>query len=488
MVFAHLGQDWAPCGQLLLTEEGPNVLASSFAYGLNYARRADALEVDPVSLSLRDRQDVLGKRLLPAKGLPFFGGIRDAAPERVRTFVASGRQARRTGHRNRNVLQVREDSEHPANDAWRPRSKKFSPSDSWGRRVIEAKLKVPANSLPESQYLLHAGSDRVGALDIRTSIHDGPTRGTGGSQALVHLMDAAERIEDGLPVPAHLEAIFLDGTALGGARPKASVRDEHGVLWLAKFSSRHDSFDIPAIECAALRLAAFAGLTVPPVEVRTLGTRKVMLIRRFDRYWAKPGSALSAESDLMATQPGDGKAEHRLGFVSGLTLVACDESKSRTKTYMDLAQAIRGYCHPSVIRADNAELFKRMVYNVLVSNDDDHLRNHGFLWEARLAGWRLSPLYDVLPRASLATERFLHLGLGPRGRLATLDNALDSHPMFTLSRATACEMIAGIWSVVREWRGHFEDFGVPALEIEKIAPAFRHLDDVTTSEMRKLLP
>ncbi|MGS0757060.1 hypothetical protein ACVBEH_21990, partial [Roseateles sp. GG27B] len=98
MVFAHLGKDWAPCDQLLLTEEGPNVLASSFAYGLNYARRADALEVDPVSLSFRDRQDVLGKRLLPAEGLPFFGGIRDAAPERVRTFVASGRQARRTGH------------------------------------------------------------------------------------------------------------------------------------------------------------------------------------------------------------------------------------------------------------------------------------------------------------------------------------------------------------------------------------------------------
>ena len=99
MVFAHLGQDWAPCGQLLLNEEGTNVLASSFAYGLNYVRRADALEVDPVSLCLRDRTGVMGKRLLPANGLPLFGGIRDSAP------------------------------------------------DSWGRRVIEAKLKVPANSL-----------------------------------------------------------------------------------------------------------------------------------------------------------------------------------------------------------------------------------------------------------------------------------------------------------------------------------------------------
>ncbi|HUG26046.1 type II toxin-antitoxin system HipA family toxin [Piscinibacter sp.] len=440
MVFAHLGRDWAPCGQLLMTEEGPNVLASSFAYGLNYVRRPDALEVDPVSLGIRDRAEVLGKRLLPAHGLPLFGGIRDAAP------------------------------------------------DSWGRRVIEAKLKVPANSLPESQYLLHAGSDRVGALDIRESIHDGPTQGNSGSHAMEYLMDAAERIEEGLPIPAHLEAIFMDGTALGGARPKASVRDESGVLWLAKFSSRKDSFDIPAIECAALRLAAAAGLTVPPVKVRTLGARKVMLIRRFDRYWAEPGKALDTAENLMATQPGNGKAEHRLGFVSGLTLLGCDETESRTKAYTDLAQAVRDHCHPSVIRADNAELFKRMVYNVLVSNDDDHLRNHAFVWEPRLAGWRLSPLYDVLPRASHATERFLHLGVGPQGRLATLDNALEAHEMFTLSRAAACEMIADTWRVVREWRVYFESFDVPPAEIEKIAPAFRHIDDVSTSELRKLLP
>lgn len=440
MVFAHLGQDWAPCGQLQMSEEGPGVLASNFAYGLNYARRMDALEVDPVSLSLQDRAQVVGKRLLPANGLSLFGGIRDAAP------------------------------------------------DAWGRRVIEAKLKVPANSLPESQYLLHAGSDRVGALDIRPTIQDGPTQGQSATHSLEYLMDAAERIEEGLPIPTHLEAIFIDGTALGGARPKASVRDEHGVLWLAKFSSRKDGFDIPFIECAALRLAAAAGLTVPPVEVRTLGERKVMLIRRFDRYWAEPGVTLDATINLLATQPGRGQAEHRLGFVSGLTLVGCDETESRTKAYTDLAQAIRRYCHPSVIRADNAELFKRMVYNILVTNDDDHLRNHGFVYEPRLGGWRLSPLYDVLPRPSLATDRYLHLDVGPQGRLATLDNALEAHEMFTLSRTKACELMADIWRIVREWRVYFESFGVPAAEIEKIAPAFRHIDDVSTPALRKALP
>lgn len=444
MVFAHLGAEWAPCGQLLMTEQGPDVLASSFAYGLNYLRRADALEVDPVSLGLGPgqsrRAEVSGKRLLPANGLPLFGGIRDAAP------------------------------------------------DAWGRRVIEAKLKAPANSLAESQYLLHAGSDRVGALDVRASIHEGPTPGTSSAHALAHLMEAAERIEEGLPVPAHLDAIFADGTALGGARPKASVRDENGVLWLAKFSSRTDSFDVPAIECAALRLAALAGLHVPPVALRTIGPRKAMLIRRFDRYWAKTSEALRTDEDWMATESGDGRVEHRLGFVSALTMLGCEEALSPTKAYADLAQAVRRYSHPNVIRADNAELFKRMVYNVFVSNDDDHLRNHGFVWEPRLSGWRLSPLYDVLPRASHASERYLHLGLGPQGRLATLDNAMGGHEMFTLSRATASAMITSIWRVVREWRGYFEDFGVPLAEIEKIAPAFRHIDDVSTAQLRKLLP
>jgi serine/threonine-protein kinase HipA len=235
-------------------------------------------------------------------------------------------------------------------------------------------------------------------------------------------------------------------------------------------------------------MAAEAGLRIPPVEVRTLGARKVMLIRRFDRYWAAPDLSLAREDDLLATQPGPGKAEHRLGFVSGLTLVGCDETESRTKAYTDLAQAVRSHCHPSVIRADNAELFKRMVYNILVSNDDDHLRNHGFVWEPRVAGWRLSPLYDVLPRPSLASERYLHLGIGPQGRLATLDNALAAHERFTLSRTTACVLMAEVWRVVRQWRVCFEDFGVPAAEIEKIAPAFRHIDDVSTPALRKQLP
>lgn len=436
MTFARLGADWAPCGQLTLTEEGSRLLASSFAYGLNYLKRDDALEVDPVSLGIADREAIRGKRLLPVNQLPFFGGIRDAAP------------------------------------------------DAWGRRVIEAKLKVPANSLPESDYLLHAGSERVGALDIRPSIHDAPAPSIDKPQALTHLIEAAERIEEGHPVPAHLEAIFVGGTALGGARPKATVRDEAGVLWLAKLPSRQDSFSVPLIEYATLLLAREAGLTVPPVRMQTLGGRNVMLIRRFDRYWASNHAAIDAKLDLLTTLPGDDRIEHRMGFVSGLTLLACEETESPSKSYGDLADAVRRYCHPSVIRDNNAELFKRMIFNIFVSNDDDHLRNHGFVWDPRLPGWRLSPLYDVLPRASHATERWLHLGIGPSGRLATLDNALAAHERFTLSPATAYSLIDEVWRAVRQWRMHFDAAGVPTAEQDKVASAFRHIDDVASTSFR----
>ena len=155
---------------------------------------------------------------------------------------------------------------------------------------------------------------------------------------------------------------------------------------------------------------------------------------------------------------------------------------------MDLSAALASHGVRGQIARDQTELFSRMVFNILVSNNDDHLRNHGFVYEPRLGGWRLSPLYDVLPRPSLATERHLHLDVGPQGRLATLDNALEAHEMFTLSRAKACEFIADIWRIVREWRVYFESFGVPAAQIEKIAPAFRHMDDISTPALRKSLP
>ncbi|MBT9613606.1 MAG: HipA domain-containing protein [Burkholderiales bacterium] len=413
-VFMHLDSQFVPAGLLGMTEAGTDVLASEFKYGLLYLDRGNAIEVDPVSLPIQDKGAIRGKALLPTEGLTLFGGIRDAAP------------------------------------------------DAWGRRVIEARLRAPMNSLPESTYLLQAGGQRVGALDIRPSLDSPPIEIRSSVHRLEYLMEAADRIEQGQAIPSQLEDIFDAGSNLGGMRPKATVEDDDGTLWLAKFPSQGERMDVPCIEAATMRLAAEAGLDVPAVKTETLHGKTVMMIRRFDREWI------------------DGK-QHRRHMVSALTMLACDERASREKSYGEIADAIRARNAGPLIKNDNRELFARMVFNILVTNDDDHLRNHAFLWNHRVKGWGLSPLYDVMPRPTMATERFLHLGVGEQGRLATLDNALSGYSRFGITLHDARETIDRVWRVVREWKTYFEGYGVPGGEIEKIAPAFRHLNDVLRS-------
>lgn len=410
-VFAYLpGERTAvPAGLLTMQEEGTVLRGAGFVYGLRYLDRPNAIEIDPVSLGLRNREAMRGVELHPLAGLSLFGAIRDAAP------------------------------------------------DAWGRRVIEARHKVPLNSLPESEYLLAAGSNRVGALDVRTSLDAGEMPGElGDVRKLDYFLEAVQRIEEGVPVPARLEAFFDAGSALGGARPKATVTDAQGKLWLAKFPSRADGYDVPLVEAATLRLAGAAGLAIPAIEVADLGNgQHVMLIERFDRQ-------------------GAAAAMTRRHFISALTLVGCPEQDSPNKNYADIADGLRKYGAAHRIAADLEELFGRMVFNILVTNDDDHLRNHGLLWESESRGWVLSPLYDVVPRPTHASERYLHLGIGPQGRLATLANAMGWAARFGLTRDKASAVIDRVWRVVREWKGYFEQFGVPPGEIDKVSSAFRH--------------
>ena len=443
-VFAHLAQGWAPAGRLVLTQER-EVIASSFAYGTRYIERPDAFEIDPVSLDLADKARVRGAELFPVNQLTQFGGIRDAAP------------------------------------------------DAWGRRVIEAQRRVPANSLSEADYLLAAGSDRVGALDVRDALNSPAQAGAAQVQYLPYLLEAAERVDQGLPIPTTLTDFFGSAPGAGGARPKASVRDEAGLLWLAKFPAVGDAFDVAQAECCTLQLAKRCGLSVPEVRVQDIGGKSVLLIRRFDRYWQAPGSTNGADTVLHETLPTPGLTEHRLPFVSGLTLVACDEFESRLKGYGDLALAVRATVHTAHIRTDSEELFARMVFNIFVSNDDDHLRNHGFVRDPRLPGWRLSPLYDVVPRPSVAYERQLHLQVGTQGKLATLDNAMSAYSAFTPQRTTAMAIIRRIWGELRQWRTAFEEVGAgnPRMGrlIDQLAPALRDLDDICSpalqAELRK---
>lgn len=404
-----------PAGELDLVEESTRSVESRFGYGSRYLARNNAIPVDPVSLPLTS---VPGTERLYVSPGPGFGAVRDASP------------------------------------------------DFWGRRVIETRLKVPPNSIPESQYLLAAGSHRFGALDFRAR-QDSP-ESVGVLPELLrmeYLVEAADRIQDGLEIPASLSEIF-GVSSMGGARPKAIVLHK-GQQYLAKFPAKDDVFNVPVVERAVLELARLAGMDVPDTDVVPLADgRAVMLIRRFDRD----------------AQPGGFTRHH---CVSALTLLGKVEQESLGTPYEAISDALGHYGVNNFVLADRAELYRRVAFSVLISNDDDHLRNHAFVWNAQGSGWRLSPLYDVVPHPQIATERFLHLSIGPQGRLATLDNLFAAHGAFGLLKPKAAEIIEHVASVVREWRNTFDACQVPPEEVQKVASAFRRPADVGLAIVEK---
>lgn len=418
-VMAYLpgSRDAVPAGVLGMIEEGPRTVASSFVYGTKYLGRQKAIELDPVSLTFRKIHRAPGEKIAPAGGLALFGAIRDAAP------------------------------------------------DAWGRRVIENVLNVGPNTLSESRYLLEAGSNRTGALDVRVS----PTSAPGESQLhrvvdLEYLLDAAARVEAGEHVPENLKYFLGAGVSMGGARPKA-VLEKEGVQWLAKFPSKGDGFNNPRVEYATLKLAESCGLNVPDLQMVSLPDgREILLTRRFDRQSVAGGYG-------------------RIHFLSALTLTGRHELESPDSSYLELVQAIRAYGSQGTTEAQLEELFGRMVFNILVSNDDDHLRNHGFLWAG--SGYVLSPLYDVVPKPQIAQERYLHLAVGDYGRLASLDNAFTKHAAYGLTKKKAGEVIGKLAREVREWKGCFEEYGVSSKDMAAVESAFRRPKDVGLEKVLK---
>lgn len=419
-VFMHRPDalDAVPAGELTLEEEGLRSTNSQFGYGRRYLARPDAVPVDPVSLPLSCAPG--DEMRYPPATPPMFGAIRDAAP------------------------------------------------DFWGRRVIEARLKLPPNGAPESVYLLQAGTHRFGALDFRPTRDSAPVAGlVPADTELEYLLEAADRIVAGEPVPDRLSAIF-EVASVGGARPKALV-NHGGRQYLAKFPDRSDTFDVPAVERGCLELAREAGLAVPQTAWRELADgRRIMLIERFDREARVDGG-------------------YRRHAVSALTLLGRHEMDSLGTPYAALAQALNRYGVSGEIHRDRTELYGRIAFNILVSNDDDHLRNHAFLWDPVGKGWRLSPLFDVVPRPQMALERNLHLSVGPRGRQATLDNLLEAHGDFGLLRPAAAAVIDRVAGVVREWRTFFEDLGVPGRDSDRVSTAFRRPREIGLNEVQRAL-
>lgn len=323
--------------------------------------------------------------------------------------------------------------------------------DAWGRRVIEHKLERGPADLDEIDYLLHGPQDGAGYLSFGLTVQPpAPRRTYNRTHRLDELIAAAQAIEDGKPVAVHLLEQLDPGTSMGGARPKATIEDDDG-LWLGKFPARGDRCNLQRVEFATLDLARRCGLNVAQARLQSAGGGEVLMLRRFDRERAEGGYL-------------------RHGLVSGLTVLDCSDSHlDRARwSYPLLADNLRRWSDKP--EADCAELFRRMVFNAAVTNNDDHPRNHALL--RRQKGWRLSPAYDLVPAPVLSLERRdLALTVGRYGRGAAIYNLSSQAARFGLSDGDARREIDQIVAEVRQWRESFFACGVSAQDIEHIAPA-----------------
>jgi serine/threonine-protein kinase HipA len=252
--------------------------------------------------------------------------------------------------------------------------------DAWGRRVIINRLTGLRGDdarnieFDELTFLLHSGSDRTGALDFQASSQRYASREYTNA-TLDQLLDAAARVERGDPIPQGLDNALFHGSSIGGARPKALIEDG-ATKFIAKFSATNDTYAVVKAEFVAMRLAARVGLNVAGVSLRTAAGKDVLLVERFDRTRAEDGW-------------------RRRAMVSALTLFRLDEMSARHASYAEFADIIRArFADP---QATLRELYKRMVFNVLVGNTDDHARNHAAFWDGR--NLRLTPAYDICPQA-----------------------------------------------------------------------------------------
>jgi serine/threonine-protein kinase HipA len=323
--------------------------------------------------------------------------------------------------------------------------------DAWGRRVIEHKLERNAADLQEIDYLLHGPQDGAGYLSFGLkAAPPAPRRQYNRSHQLAELIAVTQAIEAGQEVAAHLLEQIDPGTSMGGARPKATIEDAQS-LWLGKFPATGDRCNLQRVEFATLELARRCGLNVTQARLQAVGTGDVLMLRRFDRAYTSEGYL-------------------RFGLVSGLTVLDCGDSHLDRErwSYPLLADNLRRWSEKPEV--DCAELFRRMVFNAAVTNNDDHPRNHAML--RRQKGWRLSPAYDLVPTPVLSLERRdLALTIGHYGRTVSIYNLLSQAGRFGFSAVEARAEIDRIVHVIRLWRDSFFSSGVSARDIEYIAPA-----------------
>ena len=388
-------------GRFVLEKTAHGQALGRFVYGRSYLKNRDAVEFDPIELKLSTRT----YETTQLQGV--FGALRDAGP------------------------------------------------DYWGRRVIEKH--AGRAQLGELDYLLESPDDRAGALGFgRQQSPPAPLRKFNQAIDLEKLQSLASAlIKDEIPSDPQAQQVqdlMLLGTSMGGARPKAVVQDGEG-LWIAKFNRDDDRWNNTRVEHAMLRLARECGLHTAESRIETVGTKDVLLVKRFDRERAAKGYT-------------------RARMVSGLTLLRADEAPQERHdwSYLLLVETLRRVVADA--RSDARELFRRICFNALISNLDDHPRNHAILAKER--EWKLSPAYDLTPSVPVSIEhRDLAMECGDQGRYANARNILSQHARFLLSEEEAQRIVNDMKVQVQaSWYETLRASGVTENDTEAIRGAF----------------
>jgi serine/threonine-protein kinase HipA len=336
-----------------------------------------------------------------------------------------------------------------------------SAPDRWGRALMRRMERHRAEregqaprALHEMDYLLLVDDEaRAGALRFANT-EGGPFLAQQEAKripplvALPKLLSAAEHVIDETDTNEDLQLLFAPGSSLGGARPKASVREKVGQLAIAKFPRKDDETSTVIWEAVALRLARKARIAVPTSRLETVANKPVLLLRRFDR---------------------DGK--RRIPFLSAMSMLGAKDNE--THSYLEIGDTLRQ--HGAAPKTDMEALWRRIVFNILISNTDDHLRNHGLLYEGR-DGWRLSPAYDLNPVPTDIKPRILPTAINGDDGTASLALAMSVAKYFELDAAKAREIGNQVGKAVSTSRNEAAYHRVGKNEIDRMASAFEHKD------------
>jgi serine/threonine-protein kinase HipA len=336
-----------------------------------------------------------------------------------------------------------------------------SAPDRWGRALMKRAERKTAErdgrmprTLMEIDFLLMV-DDRIRQGALRFKEAGAPDFLSGSERAipplieLPKLLDASERVVEDRDSDEDLRLLLAPGSSLGGARPKAAVTDTDGSLSIAKFPHTGDEYNVELWSSVALSLAARAGIDVPSHRVAEAAGQQVLIVRRFDRLGG-----------------------NRIPFLSAMSMIGASDGEDHS--YLEIVDALRKY--GANVAQDLPQLWRRIAFGVLVSNLDDHLRNHGFLYDSAKAGWRLSPAYDINPVPIDVRPRILSLMIDYEDNSASFDLVVEVGGYFGL-RTDDMKLIAGeVASAVSQWRQEAGLLGISNSEITRMASAFEHDD------------